>query len=434
MTPEVKEKIKGKTTQEITQMIKTKEITLPSDEKERNEFLVYASKKPEERDPPTEKPAESKPVAPVAPVEGTGKDNKGSIADDTSGQKWFERLGYASAEEAETSHKKMFDLNKQLQANIDAINAREGRRGTELKNLKDENARIRKELDELKTKSTPVLTKPEKPKRPNPKDFDDGVLDQKYMEAREVFDIENDKYTDDLIAYERYENQKLIDSLRPKQAEVVVEPTEEVSAWDRIFDTEIPEFQKRYGVETKASIRQISDNLNKAQGKTTNDPNEIARAQAFLDTVPSKDMENYKKIKELVMKTYDFKDSALPSKYAKGLEGAAVDHEMLGEGKPFNIVKPSSLTPDEEKRLREEQQRKNGSVVDAIPGHLNASGDGSPAVLNTPEEKVKRYRDLVAAFNTAMRLGYNQKEEFKKTPEFAEMNKLAVDLKLRPIV
>jgi hypothetical protein len=430
MTPDVKEKIKGKTTEEITAMIKSKEIVPPTDDKGRDEFLLYASKKPEERDVSVNDDP-TKP-APVAPVEAA--DKGGSIADDTSG-KWWEKLGnYASAEEAVSSHTKVLDLNKQLQTTLDSINAKEGKRGRELKELKEERDRILGELKELKIKTTPVVTKPERPVRPNPKDFPDGRFDEKYLEAKDNYDLAFESYSENMITYERTENQKKIDELKTvvvKKDNIEEPVSESGGTWGKLYNEDIPAFQKKFGCETTVSVGLISENLNKKAGLTTKDPDEIARASAFIDSVPKRDMELYVKIRSAVEKAYTFDNNGpvYPPRYAKGIEGAVLDHDMLGEGKAFNIVKPSSLTTEEELRLREKKKQENESSVSTIPGDKLAGGDESNKELTT-DEKRKRYKDLMTGYNVAIRNGMRARTDFEASAQFQEFKKLGVGLKL----
>jgi hypothetical protein len=435
MTNEVKEAVKGKTTEEIKAMIKNKEIVVPANEKDRDEFLLYASKKPEERDVSVsnDDPAKAVPVTPVPPAEDGHKDDKdGSIADDTSG-KWWEELGHASAKEAIDSHKKIYALNQQLQTTLDNINAKEGKRGRELKELKEEKDRILKELDELKAKSTPVVKKPTKPVRPNPKDFDEGVLDPGYQEKRDEYTDAMEVYNEQLLAFERQENQKRIDELRtviPKKEDTEGESTPDgaVSAWKKLYDEDIPAFQKKFGVETTVPIGLISENLNKQNGITTKDAAEMARGKAFIDSVPKRDMEIYAKVRTAVEMAYDFTSKGPVSKYAKGMETAIIDHDMLGEGKAFNIVKPTSLTPEEEKALREKKNKENESTVSPIPGSKLANGDASASSTMTKEEKTKRYKDLMDAYKVACRNGTQAMKDFEASAPYAEFKKLGIDL------
>ena len=199
----------------------------------------------------------------------------------------------------------------------------------------------------------------------------------------------------------------------------------------QLYDEDIPAFQEKFGCKTTISVRLISDNLNKANGITTNDPKEIAQAKVFVDAIPRNDLDIYKNIRQAVEKAYVFNDNGpiYPSKYAKGLEGAVIDHDMLGEGKAFNIVKPSSLTPEEEERLREEQRKKDESAIDPIPGHMQTNQDKLGSKELTQEEKIKRYRDLLASYNTAMRNGLDARRAFEDSPEYAELGKFATEFK-----
>lgn len=427
MTDEVKEKIKDKSTDEIKMMIRNSEIEIPADKTGRDEFLHYASKTPEERkilDEPEGSDAKdsSKGESEVVTAEGEG-------AGDDSQKQWFEKRGYATEEEADTAISNQRDLNIKLQSQIDQINAKGDQRGRELKKVKDRNKELVDEISELKEKVTPE--KPQKPVKPNSKDYEDGRLDEKYLEAMEQYDDEKDLYNEQLLEYERYENQKTIETLKvemaPKESDVpdvVDKPA--ASNWDKFYDQDVPAFQKEYGLETDVTVRVLSENGKKLDSK---DPKERKKAEAFLATVSTRDKERYTKVREVMENTYTFGDKGPVFRYNKW-KTALEDCELVGPGKPIDHVEQSSLSADEEKRLREEQQKKNESTVEAIPGNKLSGKDELSSSTKTKDEKEKRLKDLIADYNNAINMGVRAQKEFQNSPEFQEINNLMKELKM----
>jgi hypothetical protein len=417
MTPEVAKQIDGKSSDEIKKMIKSNEIEVPKDPKELEEFLLEASKKPEDRKSTTETQSEvSAPAAPAIPEEANSKASETSIADNVS-DPWWKKEGYESEEELAESHKKLRNLNNQLRLNLDSLNSKEGMRGRQLKTLKEEREKLLKEVDELKKKVTPAVEKPVKPVKPLPKDFELGREDDAYLEALDKWQDDLAEYSDKMGAYVLAENEKKIAELKPVEVESVQDDIVDVkAAWDVMYDQDIPAFQKKYGLETSVSIRDISEANRR-------------KDTAFIETVPKKDMERYIKISDLCEKEYDFTTGApIPYHKVKKLEGCAFEYDLIGYGKPFNITKPVSLTAEEELKLREQREKQNNETVATVPANKNISDKDPVSGELTTEESKKRYKDLLTEFNVAIRSG--NREVFKSSEKYNELVRIGHELKM----
>lgn len=435
--------LKDLSQEEILEKMRKAEIEVPTKGEGRDEFLRFIAMSKEDRDkflagdqasPPAggEGEASSASTESGSSAGQQGAGDTGNAEPSGSGSTdWWKELGYESAEKAMEAHKNLLDLSTKQQATIDSINAREGKRGQELKQLREEKETLSKELNELKLKTTPKVEKPVKPKRPDPKEFESGVYDEEYIAAMEEYHTLNERYTDQLLEFERFERkqelEKLKSELTPKITETPVteEPQGQTTAWDKLFNEDIPAFQKRFNVVTTVPIKAISDNY--ALLNTSKDIAAKARARAFLQSVPEADMKIYERVKTAIEVAYDFTSGEPKARY-KTIEGALVDNEMLGEGKLFHTVKPASLTPAEEKQVRETQQKKNEQAVSSIPAERLSNQDGLPTGNQTDEEKRKRLRDLTTKYNTAMNAGKAAQEQFEGSTDYQEWIKLRVEV------
>ena len=435
--------LKDLSQEEILEKMRKAEIEVPTKGEGRDEFLRFVAMSKEDRDkfltgdqanPPAggedEGSSASTESGSSAGQQGAGEAVKAEPSGDGSTD-WWKELGYESSEKAMEAHKNLLDLSTKQQATIDSINAREGKRGQELKQLKEEKELLSKELNELKVKVTPKVEKPVKPKRPDAKDYESGIYDEEYAKAMDDYNTAIDQYTEQLLEFERFERNKEIEKLKseltPKITETFgsEEPQGQTTAWDKLFTEDIPAFQKRVNAVTTVPIKAISDNY--AILNTSKDTAAKARARAFLQSVPEADMKVYERVKTAVEVAYDFSSGEPKARY-KTIEGALVDNDLFGEGKLFHTVKPAPFTPAEEMQAKETQQKKNEQAVSSIPADRLSNQDGLPTGNQTDEEKRKRLRDLNTKYNTAMNAGKAAQEQFEGSQEYQEWVKLRVEV------
>jgi hypothetical protein len=446
MAHEALQKIKDFSDKEITEKMRSGEIVPPKrGTQEREVFNRFLAMKKEEREkflsesqspaPPSppkeggEKKDEipvTPPAPPVVPVPPTPPEPPKKA--------WYEELGYENEDKAKESHKKILELNNQLQAIIDSLNSKEGKRGDQIKALTEERERLLKELGELRKSSQPVVEKPKRPKRPNPKEYENGMLDEKYVEAVEHYETEIEAYIEKSNEFLKESLKREISETLPKQTpQVIVEPQNDDGAlWDKLFDKDIPEFQKRYSLDTTVPIRRISDSFNVVDPKSKATPQERAIAQAFLDSVPKKDIDAYHKVRQAVEIAYDFSSGVPISRY-RSIEGALYDYELIGEGKAFNVVRPVQLSAEEERSARERARLKNEKDVSAIPAFNLAGSDKKLSEYRTDDEKKARLQELLKLYNSAMSEGTAATKRFEQSQEYQELNKMRAEVFNRPL-
>lgn len=420
MTIDVKELLtphKELSKDEITAKVKSGEIVVPPKGEERDEFFKLASMSPEDRE---------KEFQPAEPAE----EDKGGEGDAPPEKQWYEELGHDSAEKAVEAHTGLADLNNRLQATIDSLNTKEGKRGTQLKDLRAEVEKLRTERDELSKKANPPPTRPERPKRPNPKDFEEGRIDEKYFEAMDQYETKREEYDEAIEYYLSETTNRSIEEVKAaleKQPEPAVDDDREdlSEPWKNFWDT-LDGFQKKYDLTTSIPARQISDNLIR-MGKGD------AAAKQFIATVPKADMDKYAKVEKVALAAYAIDDTNGPRlKYAK-FDTVLTDHDFIGEGKLIDTVKQSKLTPEEEQALREEQQRKTDGSVNPPPADKLAQQDRQPGATATREEIKKKYNDLLTEYQIALNSGGHQQKAFEQSEKFTEMAELRVKAGFKPM-
>ena len=409
----------GKLSKEDTlAKIRSGEIVIPPKGKDRDEFLAFVDKPIEERErvlnpvvPPELKKEEKTPPV-VPPKEG----DKGTPS---PSETWWKKLGYESEAKAEEAHKNLIDLSSRQQQTIDRLNATGGKQGQELKRLKEEHDKTVKALQD--SKPVVKIEKPVRPKRPDVSKFEDGILDEKYPAALTTYETQLESYEEQR---EAYLTQNLIQTLKP--AEVSPAPVDN-APWERLWNNEIPEFQKKHGLVTTIPIKQISDAYVALSGT---DQTHKTVADAFLKTVPPADLEAYNKVRVAVETAYDF-SSGIPEPKYKTIEGALVDNDLIGEGKLFNAVKPVKLSAAEETAARERERLKQGQSQSAIPASSLAGNDTNTLDVTTIGEKQKRLKELNDKYNIALNGGIEPRDQFEASTEYQEYLNLRKALGMR---
>lgn len=428
MSKEDKEKIGSLSQQEITEKLKKGEIALPP-VSDRNEFFTFVAKSPEERAKEINGDA-GQSGAPATPAEsGTdeGKGGEGSTAQtpSSSGEDpwWKKEFGYDSEEKVKETHKSLLETTSRLQQQIDQLNAKGGKTGQELKQLREEKARLESELAGLRKK--PEIKKPELPKVPKPSDYEDGLLDERYASDLEKYNDAMASYTEKLLQYSSHVTEQKLETVEEKIRSIPKSDPSGLTEMDKLFNNDIPDFQKRFGLETTVSVRYMNDLVAKSQSK---DPAEVARANKLISELPPSDVANYNKIQQAIAVAYDGLNEGTPRLRYRSIESALFDNDMLGDGKTFNKVKQTQLSPEQEREMIEKKRKENEQHVSAIPASSSTSQDTPPASGQTIEEKKMRYKTLVDTYNLALNRGKIAKDSFEKTPEYQEMMKLRTEV------
>lgn len=434
-TREVYTQIKDLSKEEIIKKMQTEPGFVPPKGQDRDEFMRFIAMSSDERtaflkpDGTTDTSAnEQGSAGGRIPTDEAGA---GSVANaGETGSDWWKELGYDSEEKAKEAHKNLLDLTTNLKGTVDRLNANEGKRGSELKALREQNEALLSENSKLKETVKPKIEKPQKPKRPNPKDYgEDGVFSEAYQADRDRYDDEMESYLENLAAFNRAEVEKKVDATEEKLTKTVQSTrveTQQADEWDKLFNSDIPEFQKKFNLNTITPIRQISDCY-----VTINNPNatqeQKTSAQVFLKSLPKTDLDNYEKVEKAVKLKYSL-DSGIPVPRYRTFEGALIDAQLLGPGKEFNNIQPSSLTPEEEIRIREEQRKKADQAVSSIPASNLANQDTQISQANTVEEKTKRLKELNLKYNVALNGGQKAKDDFERSQDYQDYIKLRQEL------
>jgi hypothetical protein len=428
MSKEDLQKVKEMSKEDVIAKMRSGEIVPPAKGKDRDEFLSFVGMSKEEREKilnQEQNPSDTKVEegAPVVPPAAAAEDKK---APEPPKDQWWKVLGYESEEKAAEAHKVLVETAARQQSIIDSLNAKEGKRGQDLKRLRDENEKLIKDMEVAKAASAPKIEKPQRPKRPDPKQFEDGALDEKYTAAFAQYEV-------DLDAYEQKNEVYLTETITRKAAPPVVPPAPVIdnAPWEKLWNNDIPEFQKQHGLVTTVSIKQISDAYHAAHpSNANNNAAEKASANAFLKTVPPADLAAFEKVKDAVDVAYDF-SSGVPEPKYKTIAGALFDNGLIGEGKPFNTVVPVRMTAAEEAAARERERQKNQGSATPPPTAAMASGDKNVGDMASVDQKTDRLKMLTQSYNVALNKGVKATEQFESSPEYQEYLNLGRELGYR---
>lgn len=440
MAKEALEKIKTLSQEDVIKGMRAGDVIPPTDKVERDEFLKFASLPVSEKanylmtqgtssegsvKPPDMIPPEGS--APQGQVPESIMANADATPATPPSQKvsdeWWKELGYDNTQKAAEAHKNLIDLTSKQQEAMDRLNAKEGKRGQELKRLKEDNDKLTRELSSVKRVDVPSLTKPEKPKKPNIKEFENGAFDEKYIEAVEKYDGELDGYLDKINDYNR---EVLTRDMQTKFAPPPAPKAVDTDSWDELFNQRIPEFQGSHGLVTTVPIKKISDCYTALNNKMASQE-ERALASTFLQSVPPADLAAYTKIKEAVELSFDFSTGVPLSNY-RTIGGALFDMGLVGDGKKFNTVKAVPLNSAEESAARERARQQNLQTVSTVPAQSLLNSDGRVSDSFSGDEKKNRYRALLMEYNGALNSGVQQRTAFETSEKFKELTSLRVTL------
>lgn len=423
------DEIKTLSTSEITSKIKSGEIVPPTDREERKKFLDFAQDAVDgpirsgivQPGQPPEKPTNDQPAQQSAePSQETAPQN----------EPWWKSMGYADETEVASAHKTIKELIASQKATIDRFNGERGQTGRELSEAKKRLAELEAKLTETSaSKPQPVLEKPKPPKPPSIKDFEDGILDEGYQTAMDQYLVNQEKYNSDLDAYYDHRLTTVSEEARgalPKVEELLTQRVngeaarnQVASSWKNLWEREIPEFQTQFGLQTSVPVQSISDAyiaLNSATATAL----EKDLANKLVGSLSERDRINYSKVQKAAEARFGFDDGYPVPKFTKW-RSALDEAGILDE---YQVTRPTGLTKQEEKEIRDAHFRDSQNTVTPPSGSSLASGDVRPTdTLNQEEVKV-RFKQLSAALDTAASQGKAALDNFEKTETFQEYLKI----------
>ncbi len=427
LTDEVKNKLKGVEKKDMAAKISSGEFDgLLKTSEDKEEFRKYAVMEKDERD----KALFGDGTAASGEVPASSDNNDASKATGADGfvpKKWWEEDGFEDETKAVENLREVRRLNAALQNTIDALNAKEGKRGQDTKKLREELETIRKERDELLKKTQPVEEKePVRPKRPNPSDYDDGKLDDRY-------DADMMKYEDDYADYvaklAEYKSKSAVKGVTDTVNTLKTEVSQKFEApagnqgdpLENMFKTDVSAFQKKYGLEMSVDAWAVNKAVLTYQ--SSSDPEEKARAKKLWDSLTPVDRQKWNKIVKAVSVAYDITDNIPTARY-KSIDGALFDNGLVDE---YKIVTETKLTPEEEAAAIEKKKLEQNGAVSVPPAASAASKDTNLSGTMTDHDKKIRYRDLMAKHAVASR-GPESMRNFESSPDFKELVKLRAEI------
>jgi hypothetical protein len=383
----------------ISAKIRSGEVKVPKDKEARDEFFKFASASDEDRVKmlPQQQPAAS-PEPPKPPEQSVPTPAPEAPKPPEPSEPEWKRLGYESEAEAFEALKRSRELVDEQKSTIDRFNAERGMLGRKVKELEEKVATIDKpKPPQEPSKPTPKAARPKRPVEPDPGEFDDGVYDKKYKEARQVYLSNMEKWEDQFASWLHSESgpPKEIEELTKK----VDEATEFVKAnrtqaataqiasqWGAFWDKEVATLQSKFGLKTTTSPRSISDDWATLSDSTASMEMK-KQAKTRLDSLPKSDHDVYAKIKQLAETRFDFSSGTPVSRY-RSWEGAASDNGISLE--PAARKAPLPPPPDDTIRAP--------SSADMV------RGDGHIADLSDSEATAE-YSKLLLEYQQATKLG-----------------------------
>lgn len=428
LTDEVKNKFKGLSKEEVLAKMRSSELLPPegSSKEDKEEFTRLALMETAERD----KALFGDGTAASGDVPASSDNNDASKATGTDGIKpkhWWEEDGFEDETKAVETSREARRLNAALQNTIDALNAKEGKKGQETKKMREELETLRKEKEELLKKTQPTEEKaPVRPTRPNPKDYEDGKLDDRYDADLMKYEDDLANYTESMIEYKAKVAVKgiteSVNTFKTEVSQKLEAPAgNQGDPLENVFKTDVVAFQKKYGLEMSVDAWAVNKAVLTYQGSS--DPEEKARAKKFWDSLTPVDRQKWGKIVKAVTVAYDIQDNVPTPRY-KTIDGALFDNGLVDE---YKIITETKLTPEQEAAAREQKKRENDGTVSVPPAASAAGKDTQFSGATTDQEKKIRYRDLMAKYASASRSLENMRM-FESTPDFKEMVKLRLEI------
>lgn len=359
----------------------------------------------------------------------------------------LETLGYKSEAEAVQGLKTLRGLVESQQGQLDRFNGERGQLGRTVKKLKDQLATTNKMIEELR-KSPPAgqqggepLKRPERPRRPNPKDFDDGAYGEEFQAAQADYDAKMVEYETSMDEYLANFKPKWAQDLEGRlntaseRADKAFEFAENTSqnenqnahakAWNDLWSKAVPELQKEFNLGTTMNVKAINNaasvfqNPNATQADKTN-------AKAYWDALTDADKANYQRITKAIHARYRFDEGVPIAKY-RTWPGALTD---AGLQKEFSDLKKAGLTPEEEARLRKERETQNQQSATVPPGSSMPRGDDRPTDSD-PDNVKQEFAALTQEYHAAVKGGPKSQAGWERSPKFRRYVELRKKFNLR---
>lgn len=298
--------------------------------------------------------------------------------------------------------------------------------GNQLKEKENEIADLQKRLSELEKASKPPVEDLKIPIVPNPKDYDEGLLDE--------------RYSDDLARYnqELTEYSKKAGDTPPKWARDILETVSDVrkkadeaynfattqtqqsvesqidKGWDQMWE-KTQEIQKKLGLDTgKLEPKTLNHYVLRAantpgpDGSTPYSPEEQANAKAYLSQVDKSHMDNFNKLSSVVSTYFRF-DDEVPQKVYDLPDETVLPGIVQKLGLNVNVVVPADNV-DPVVALSNKQQ------TDSLSETATLSND-----LGNPQDTVQTdlsFNDKAEKFNTMSETYRMNARRCEADPEF----------------
>ena len=440
--------LKDLSSKDIQTKIRSGEIVVPGrGTEERERFLEFAASDKDSRqkfidsltpedqgenegiEETKESSSEEKPIEPV-PEEPKTKDEQTDTSQEEGGEQkqpspWWSEDGFGSEEEVREALKKKNEL-------IDRFNAERGKYGLELKKLKEglskgEQSAEKKPDDKEKDKPQKA-ERPLRPKRPNPSDYDDGIYDDKYLEAVNEYDESMVKYESEFEAYitnKKPEWYKEVEEVKGHiESDLRQKRQNEIKQfWAKMYDNDIPELQKEYGLKTSVPVKDMSEAFS-IMNNPSADESDKTRAKIFISGLPKKDLENYDKIRVATECKYDF-STGKPVAQRNTWAATIIDYDLKGYNK---VNQNAFLTQEEKQELEKKQTEQNEEVIDAPRAANQSQNDGIMHDSLDIDDVKKEFVKLQGEYALATKAGKKVESAFERTTKFKRYCDLRVKL------
>lgn len=327
------------------------------------------------------------------------------------------------------------DLKKELEAKnellaksqeiINKINATNGNQGRRLKDLERELAEVQSKISAppvnvaSEIDSTPEF---EELSRPDPLQFEDGVLDPEYQKKHNEylsqlergFKKSQDTYKDmknelEKIRADAKEAKKFAEEIKSNTS-----AAEGAKAWSELSE-QVQEIQKETGMHMTIPWVDLNSKLLIIKDESA-DPDLRRATQEFVDTLPQSDLDMFRKIVPIVKVFADF-GSGVPVPRFKNVHSKAFRGHLEDSGivltQPVQSPKPvlPTITPGVSPMGTPEGGTQEPRIQDVLTGKerqerfsmLNRQRRENPEAFNRDSAKRKEFEDLKAYFLGGLR-------------------------------
>jgi len=435
--PDSYESILASNPAELLTKIRDGDIVVPKTES-REDFLKFASQDEAERK------EFIKSIKPASSV-GEGAEGTGDIIPPLPGEKKTDESGKeippsgykpdaGTPDSIEKSHQELLTQLSVTSKELRDHRTAAGRLGKELKTANQTLTEARAEIENLKKASIPSpKDAPEMPEMPDPDDFTEGVMDDKYREAQSEHHKKMKVFYKDLAAYQNSTMPEWASKLTTQfdkigqtaeEARSLAQTTAQATAvnetdkaWGGMWDY-IKSMQKTLNLPTSIDINVINDNqtiinsvekgLKDTEGKPFYSQTEVDAARAVIKGLPETEYANYGKVVQMINQLYlfDTPDGLPQKKYADLPEDlayqAAIRNAGLGNDvKALKETHPSAS--DLANRLSQKQINDNNSATGMPPGGVGGA-DGQLGSELTSNERKEKLLDMTRQLRENIKL------------------------------